>query len=117
MKDGYFHSRLTSSGNDLTCTLESLLHITKALAGFEAPTSDAGTALRRVALELQGYCTQIKNRLASLNDDTDSTSKLLDLERNIMETKNVERLTILLLFSFPCQLLLECLVCNRGSII
>lgn len=45
--------------------------------------------------------TEIMNRLARLNDDMDSTLRLLDLERNMKQAKNVEHLTILATVSLP----------------
>ncbi|KAJ9150536.1 hypothetical protein NKR19_g5241 [Coniochaeta hoffmannii] len=99
--DSELYGELSDTGRSITEIIESLL---EALASTTTDKQDHSSHLTALGIDLRRSCRDVQARLAKLSGDLERRLKFLELRRNIDQTDNVERLTLLATVFLPMSL-------------
>jgi hypothetical protein len=100
--DSYHYHQLINVAHELADIIESLVDVLKL--SKSAMDTEANSTFLALEQELSGYCRDTRGRVSRLADDMANNLKLLDLDRNMSQTTNVQLLTILATLSIPLSI-------------
>ncbi|KAK2595125.1 hypothetical protein QQS21_007151 [Conoideocrella luteorostrata] len=99
-KHSYELRHLREVSDELVSTIESLIDVVKASDVSQRKLSN----FVAIEMELRGYCREVEKRLQKLSEDLEQDLKLLELSRNVNQTRGVQQLTLLATIFLPLSL-------------